>query len=120
MTRETFIKALQINLEPYIDIITEKKESIGTSYVVKIDDRKHNSGVTPIEETEYFSTSYEIQLKVGVDKQEFMQSVIVYAKEKVTEDIFDIWVNAYGDDIDMKASLITINDDFDDSEYRDI
>jgi len=64
---------------------------------------------------------YKIQLKEGIDKDEFLQSNFQYIVDNTDfEDSFDLWFNQFGDDIETEASILSVNTEFnDDDEFED-
>ena len=64
---------------------------------------------------------YHIQLKEGIDKDEFLQSNFQYIVDNTDfEDSFDLWFNQFGDDIETEASILSVNTEFNnDDESED-
>ncbi len=62
---------------------------------------------------------YHIQLKKGIDKDEFLQSNFQYIVDNTDfEDSFDLWFNQFGDDIETEASILSVNTEFNnDNEF---
>lgn len=60
---------------------------------------------------------YHIQLKEGIDKDEFLQTNFQYIVDHTDfEDSFDLWFNQFGDDIETEASILSVNEEFNDEE----
>jgi len=53
---------------------------------------------------------YYVQLKEGIDKDEFLQSNFQYIVDNTDfEDSFDLWFNEFGDDMETEASILSVN-----------
>ena len=63
---------------------------------------------------------YHIQLKEGIDKDEFLQANFQYIVDNTDfEDSFDLWFNQFGDDIETEASILSVNTELnDDDEFE--
>lgn len=60
---------------------------------------------------------YHIQLKEGIDKDEFLQANFQYIVDNTDfEDSFDLWFNQFGDDIETEASILSVNTEFNEEE----
>lgn len=95
--RQTFITTFQNKFSESFDSIKEKYD----------------------EKTDFWF--YHIQLKEGIDKDEFLQSNFQYIVDNTDfEDTFDLWFNQFGDDIETEASILSVNTEFnDDDEFED-
>ncbi|MCX2484438.1 hypothetical protein [Pedobacter sp. MR2016-24] len=53
---------------------------------------------------------YYVQLKEGIDQDEFLQSNFQYIVDNTDfEDSFDLWFNEFGDDMETEASILSVN-----------
>jgi len=95
--RQTFITTFQDKFKASIDRIEEKYDD---------------------ESNIYF---YHIQLKEGIDKDEFLQTNFEYIVDNTDfEESFDLWFNQFGDDIETEASILSVNTELDeDDELED-
>jgi len=95
--RQTFITTFQDKFKESLDSVIEKYD----------------------EKTDFWF--YYVQLKEGIDKDEFLQSNFQYIVDNTDfEDSFDLWFNQFGDDIETEASILSVNTEFnDDDEFED-
>lgn len=60
---------------------------------------------------------YHVQLKEGIDKDEFLQSNFQYIVDHTDfEESFDLWFNQFGDDIETEASILSVNTELDEDD----
>jgi len=60
---------------------------------------------------------YHVQLKEGIDKDEFLQSNFQYIVDNTDfEDSFDLWFNEFGDDMETEASILSVNTELNDDD----
>lgn len=94
--RQTFIATFQDKFRDSFDHIEEKYD----------------------EQADFYS--YHIQLKEGIDKNEFLQANFQYIVDNTDfEDAFDLWFNEFGDDIETEGSILSVNAEFNDDEFED-
>jgi len=91
--RQTFITTFQDKFRASIDRVDEKYDD---------------------ESNIYF---YHIQLKEGVDKNEFIRANFEYIVDNTDfEESLDLWFNQFGDDIENEAAILSVNTELDEDE----
>jgi len=97
--RHTFILFFQEEYKENVESVTEKYD----------------------EELDFWS--YQVQLKEGIDKNDFLHANFQTIVDHTDfDDAFDMWFNQSGDDMETEASILSVNaeynegDEFEESE----
>ena len=65
--------------------------------------------------------SYKVQLKEGIDKNDFLHANFQTIVDHTDfEDAFDMWFNQSGDDMETEASILSVNAEYNEGdEFED-